>query len=73
MNLVSDEAFRWVLTILVAGLSVAWFVYDARNLYRARGDDRRDPLVRDRHFGYVMGMIIAAIGIVGSLRFHGVI
>jgi hypothetical protein len=29
--------------------------------------------VRDRHFGYVMGIIIGALGVLGCLKFHGVV
>ena len=36
----------------------------------ARG---RDPLVRDRRFGYAMGIVIGLIGVVGCLRFHDVV
>jgi len=73
MNLVGDETFRWFSTFFVGGVSVVWFFYDAFNLWRARTADRKDPLVRDRHFGYVMGLVIATIGVIGSLRFQGVI
>ena len=73
MNIVSDSAFKSILTVLVGGVSSVWFVYDAVNLWRARAADRKDPLVRDRHFGYAMGVIIATIGVVGALRFNGVI
>ena len=73
MKLVSADAFKWFLTALTGGLASAWFVYDAINLARTRNADRKDPVVRDKHFGYVMGMIIGVIGIVGCLRFHGVI
>ena len=73
MNLVSADAFKWFLTALTGGLAGVWFVYDAINLARTRHADRKNPVVRDKHFGYVMGMIIGVIGIVGCLRFHGVI
>ena len=73
MNLMSDDVFRWILTGFVGGVSSAWLVYDTRNLRRSLSDDRRDPLVRDHQFGYAMGIAIALIGIVGALRFHGVI
>ena len=73
MNILSDAAFVWVLTALTGGVSTAWLLYDARNLWRSRGADGGDPLVRDRRFGYVMGVIIALIGVVGALRHHGIV
>ena len=72
-NLVSDATFKWILTALVAGLSAPWLLYDARNLWRARTLDRSDPVVRDKQFGYVIGIVIGAIGIFGCLRFQGVL
>ncbi|MEZ4360209.1 MAG: hypothetical protein R3B48_08510 [Kofleriaceae bacterium] len=58
------------MTVGTMSLSCAWLVYDTRNLLRLRGADRRDPLVRDKLFGYVIGIITAIVGIVGVLRYH---
>jgi hypothetical protein len=73
VNIVSDTVFTWFLTAIVGGVSGGWLVYDASNLWRLRGGDRRDPLVRDKLFGYTLGIVIALIGVVGTLRFHGVV
>jgi len=73
MNVVSDTAFHWTLTAMTGGLAAVWLVYDAINLWRIRGGDGADPVVRDKRFGYVIGMLIGVIGLVGVLRFHGVI
>ncbi len=70
---VSDAVFHWTLTVLTATFAVAWLVYDVRNLVKLRAGDGSDPLVRDRRFGYVIGIAIAVVGIVGCLRFHGVL
>lgn len=72
MNIVSDNTFRWILTILTFGLAGAWLVYDSYSLIRSWNADRGDSVVRDKHFGYVVGIVIGIIGIVGCLRFHGV-
>jgi hypothetical protein len=72
-EIMSATAFTWILTGLVGGLSAVWLVYDARNLWRARAADGSDPLVRDRRFGYSIGIVIALIGLLGTLRFHGVV
>ncbi len=70
MNPFSDDVFRWILTGLTGGLAGTWLVYDAINLIRTRHADRRDPIVRDKHFGYVMGMVIGVIGVAGVLKHH---
>lgn len=72
-ELMSPTAFKWFLTFLTGGLASAWLVYDTINLIRFRKLDRRDGSVRDRHFGYVMGIIIGALGVLGCLKFHGVV
>ena len=72
-ELMSPEAFKWFLTFLVGGLSGPWAIYDTYNLIRTRRLDRRDPVVRDKHFGYAIGIIIGLIGVFGCLRFHDVV
>ena len=74
MNLVSDEAFRWILTVLTGGLAGTWLVLDSVSLFRSRTPRRRtDPLVRDKRFGYVMGIAIGIIGLWGCLRYHSLV
>jgi hypothetical protein len=73
VNLVSAGAFKWFLTLQTGVLAGVWLIYDAINLVRTRKSDRRDPIVRDKRFGYVMGMVIGIIGLVGVLRFQGVL
>jgi hypothetical protein len=72
-ELVSQTAFAWIVTVLTGGLAGSWFVYDIISLIRARNADSRDPLVRDRRFGYVIGIAIGFIGVLGCLRFHDVV
>lgn len=72
-ELVSAVALAWIVTIFVGGLSSMWLVYDTVNLIRLRGADWSDPLARDRRFGYVLGIVIGAIGVIGCLRYHAVI
>ncbi|HEX5060102.1 MAG TPA: hypothetical protein VFV99_12115 [Kofleriaceae bacterium] len=72
-ELMSPNAFKWFLTILTGGLAGVWFFYDSFNLIRTRNLDRSDAIVRDKHFGYVIGILIGIIGVVGCLRFHGVV
>ena len=72
-ELMSPNAFKWFLTILTGGLAGTWFFYDSFNLIRTRNLDRSDAIVRDKHFGYVIGILIGIVGVVGCLRFHGVV
>lgn len=70
MNFVPQALVTWIVTIGTMVLSMAWLVYDTRNLLRLRGADRKNPLVRDKLFGYVIGIVTAVVGIVGVLRYH---
>jgi hypothetical protein len=72
-ELMSPTAFKWFLTILTGGLAGFWAFYDSYNLIRTRKLDRTDPIVRDKHFGFVVGIMIGVIGVYGCLRFHDVV
>jgi hypothetical protein len=72
MNIVSDEAFRWFLTLATGVVAGIWCFYDARSLWRSRRNEP-SPLLRDKQFGYLMGMVIGAIGVLGSLHFQHVL
>lgn len=72
-ELMSASAFKWFITLLTGGMAGSWLVYDTINLIRTRNADRKNPIVRDKHFGYVMGIAIAIVGLVGCLRFHDVL
>jgi hypothetical protein len=72
-QLMSPLVFKWFLTILTGGLAGAWLFYDSYNLIRTWGGDRSDGVVRDKHFGYVIGIAIGVIGLLGCLRFHNVV
>jgi hypothetical protein len=73
MTLVSDEIFRLFLTVVTGGFAAVWAVHDIVLIARLRGADRRDPLVRSKLFGYSMGIVIGMIGVIGTLRFNGVL
>jgi hypothetical protein len=73
MTFASDAVFRALLSIVTGGVAAAWIVHDAVLLLRLRGADRRDPLVADKWFGYLMGILIGTIGVVGTLRYNGVL
>jgi len=73
MTLVSDPVFRLLLSAITGGVAAVWVVHDLVLIARLRGKDRRDPLVGDKLFGYSMGIVIGMIGIIGTLRYNGVI
>lgn len=72
-ELMSAAQFKWFLTILTGGLAGSWLVYDFVNLIRIRNADLKDPLVRDKIFGYIMGMTVGIVGVLGCLKFHDVV
>lgn len=73
MNLVSDTVFRLLLSLITGGVAAAWVIHDLILIARLRGKDRRDPLVADKRFGYAMGIVIGMIGVIGTLRYNGVL
>ena len=72
-ELVSSDLFRLLLSVITGGVGGAWAIHDILFLARLRGANRRDPLVGDQRFGYAMGIIIGMIGVVGTLRYNGVL
>lgn len=72
-ELMTATQFKWFLTILTGGLAGVWVIYDLWNLSRLRGKDTSDPIVADKRFGFYMGILIGVVGVVGVLRFHGVV
>ncbi len=72
-ELVSPAVFKAFLSIVTGGVAAAWVVHDILFLARLKGEDRANPLVRDKVFGYSMGSLIGGLGVVGTLRFNGVL
>lgn len=71
--IVDATTFKWFLILVTGVVSALWLVYDVINLIRSRNLDRSIGTNRDKHFGYVMGILIAAVGVIGTLRFQGII
>jgi len=69
----SQHTFDIILTMLVVCVCAPWLIYEIRNLSRALKQDGSDPVVRDRRFGYSIGILIAVVGIYGSLKYNGVL
>jgi len=73
MTLVSDGVFRFLLSAVTGGVAAVWVIHDLVLIARLRGSGRGDPLVADQRFGYAMGIVIGMIGVIGTLRFNGVL
>ena len=73
MTELPDGVFRFLLSVLTGGFAGAWLIHDLVLLARLRGSDRRQPLIRDQRFGYLIGIVIGVIGLVGTLRFNGIL
>jgi hypothetical protein len=71
-ELVTATTFQWILTFLTGSLAGVWLVHDAILLARSRTISKT-PLESDVKFGYVVGIVIGAIGLWGCLRYHGVV
>ncbi len=69
-TIVSASAFDWLLSGMTGIVAAVWFVYDSINLVRLRGSDPKDPKVGDKRFGYVIGLVIGLVGVIGVLKHH---
>ena len=66
----SPTAFDWLVSIITLALAVPWIFYDAFNMVRLRRADSADPVVGDKRFGYVIGILIGVIGVIGVAKHH---
>ncbi len=69
-NLVSPTVFVWFVSILTAGVGGAYFLIDIAKLWKLRTADGKDPVVHDKRFGFGIGVLIGAVGVVGVLKYH---
>lgn len=63
--IISQAAFLWSISVMVASIAVVWTVWDGRNLIRLWRTRRED---HDEFFGAAMGLVIVAIGTSGLVR-----
>src|SRR5439155_27334308 len=66
-EILSATAFDWFLSAVTGIFAGLWLVLDAIKLVRLRRADTTDPVMRDKRFGYVMGVLIGAIGVSGVI------
>ncbi len=75
MTELPDGVFRALISLFTGGVAGAWLIHDLlflARVVRRGGADRRDPRVGDQVFGYVIGIVIGVVGVVGTLRYNGV-
>ena len=69
-NLVSHTVFVWFMSILTAGVGGAYVIIDVKRLIQLRNADGRDPVIHDKRFGFGIGVLVGAIGVIGVLKYH---
>ena len=65
--LISHTLFVWFMSLFTGVVAGTWFVYDGLKIYWLRHADGSDPTVRDKRFGYAIGMCVGLIGVIGVL------
>ncbi len=70
-HLVSTPVFMGFVTAMTFALAL-WAFYDLVKWRRLRGSDPADPLVKDKKFGYVMGLTLGVAAVLGALMYQGV-
>jgi hypothetical protein len=66
----SHSTYMLVCALLTGVVAAYWIVIDSVRLARALRDDRRQPEVRDRFFGSMIGLVVGAIGVFGALNYY---
>lgn len=69
-QILSPTGFKWFLTLVTGIVAAVWFVWDAIKLARLTP---QTPSVGDKRFGYFIGIVIGAIGVIGCLKFWNVL
>jgi hypothetical protein len=67
--IVSHATYMWFISLATGLAAVYWIGVDGVRLRRALAGDRRDPAVRDRIFGSLIGLVVGAVGVIGVLHF----
>ncbi len=71
-DLVSPSTYRGFVTMISLFLA-AWAFYDIVKWRRLKGQDRKDQLVQDKLWGYVLGLVMGCVTVFGVLRYNGVV
>ena len=68
--IVSHTLYIWSVTLMAWGLGGSWTIVELVRLRRALAEDRRDPVVRDRIFGSLVGLLICVVGVALATKYH---
>jgi len=69
-ELMSHDVFVAILSAFTGIVAATWFVYDALKLWWLRKADGADPTVHDQRFGYAIGVMVGAIGLLGLMKYY---
>ncbi len=72
-EIVSHDGQMLFATLITGVVAAYWVAIDSVRLRRALVDykkDRGDLGVRDRVFGSVMGLLVGAVGVAGSVAYY---
>ena len=67
--IVSAHTYLWFITLMTGLVALYWIIIDTVRLTRALRGDRAYAAVRDRIFGSIIGLVVGAIGVGGTLHF----
>ena len=69
-EILSTNAFHWVLIALTAALAASWLVRDAFHLVKLLRAGPVDALAGDKRFGHIIGMLIGLVGAIGCCIYY---
>jgi hypothetical protein len=67
--IVSQTAYLWFVSLVTGLAAIYWIGIDSVRLGRALAGDRRDPAIRDRIFGSIIGLVVGLVGVIGVAHF----
>ena len=68
--IVSEGAFLWGVTVIVIAIGVVWAAHDVLFLRRVLREGGDPAVRRDKIFGAIIGILLAAVGLMGAVRYH---
>jgi hypothetical protein len=69
-EILSTEAFHWVLLAVTGGVAGSWLVCEAFNLVKILRAGSGDALAGDKRFGHIIGMLIGLVGAIGCCIYY---
>ena len=63
----SHASYIWFVSVVTGGAAAYWIGIDSYRLRKALAGDRKDPAIRDRIFGSIVGIMVGCVGVGGVL------